>query len=117
MWNGSKMHQAGGNKTAASGSKDVIMPKVIYGEDDRIDEYEVQDASILAVGDSTAALVSRSELIDNGDGIFSLPTETYAEWYQRIDPIETGNPLWLDESRFAINQNRLGAQDFWWLRI
>jgi hypothetical protein len=84
-WNGGEAYGA------------IITPKVIYGNDDRLDEYEVNDANILAAGDSTVALVSLSALVDNNDGTFSLPTETYAEWYLLEDPIETGNPLCLDE--------------------
>lgn len=86
-----------GGETVVSASEGFITPEVIYGYDDRLDEYEVNDTNILAAGDSTVALVSQSDLIDNGDGTFSLPAETYAEWYLWADPIETGNPLCSDE--------------------
>jgi len=86
-----------GGEAVVSASGGVITPEVIYGYDDRLDEYEVNDTNILAAGDSTVALVSLSELVDNNDGTFSLPAETYAEWYERVDPIETGNPLCSDE--------------------
>jgi len=97
LWNGGSMQQAGRNETAVLSQKEMITPKIIYGEDDRLDEYEVKDADILAAGDSTVALVSQSDLIDNHDGTFSLSTMTYAEWYQLVDPIGTGNPLCSDE--------------------
>jgi hypothetical protein len=67
--------------------------KIIYGEDDRLDEYQVTDAEVLAVGDSTAALVSINDLSDNGDGTFSLPARTLSEAYLA----ETGRPLCEDE--------------------
>ena len=47
--------------------------KVIYGADDRLDIYEVSDASLLAVADSTVAVVSSTILVDNGNGTYSLP--------------------------------------------
>jgi len=95
-WNGGEAYASGGIEATIS-SEGVITPKVIYGDDDRLDEYEVNDANILAAGDSTVALLSLSDLIDNGDGTFSLPSETYAEWYELADPIGTGNPLCSDE--------------------
>jgi len=95
-WNGGEAYASGGIEATMS-SEGAITPKVIYGSDDRLDEYEVNDANILAAGDSTVALVSLSALVDNNDGTFSLPSETYAEWYERIDPIWTGNPLCSDE--------------------
>ena len=95
-WNGGEAYASGGIEATIS-SEGVITPKVIYGDDDRLDEYEVNDANILAAGDSTVALLSLSDLIDNGDRTFSLPSETYAEWYELADPIGTGNPLCSDE--------------------
>lgn len=96
-WNSSKMYRAGSSKAATLPPKDTSMQKVIYGSDDRLDEYQVKDTDVLAAGDSTVALVNQYELVDNGDGTLSLPTETYAQWYQWADPIETGNPLCPDE--------------------
>jgi len=96
-WNGAKAYEGGSKKTGASSLKDILTPKVIYGDDDRLEHYQVTDAAILAVGDSTVALVSKPDLVDNGNGTFSLPTQTYAEWYQLVDPLATGNPLCPDE--------------------
>jgi subtilisin-like proprotein convertase family protein len=97
-WNGGGQVQAAGAKMfARSVLKDVVTPKVIYGSDDRLDEYEVADANLLAVGDATVAILDYSDLTDNNDGTFSLPSETYAEWYEWVDPIATGNPLCPDE--------------------
>lgn len=97
FWNSGKAYGAGSSKSVMSGPKNIIIPKVIYGEDDRLDWYEVKDPDILTAGDSTVALIFQSELIDNGDGTFSLPAKTYAEWYEWLDPIGTGNPLCSDE--------------------
>jgi subtilisin-like proprotein convertase family protein len=96
-WDGAGQVQAAGAKPARHDPKGTITPKVIYGQDDRLDEYEVTDPNLLAVGDATVAIVSRSQMTDNSDGTFSLPTETYAQWYEFVDPIATGNPLCPDE--------------------
>ncbi|UCH51722.1 MAG: trypsin-like peptidase domain-containing protein [Chloroflexota bacterium] len=96
-WNASKAYQVSSNKAAMYASKGTVMPKVIYGEDDRLEEYEVQDPDILTVGDSTAALVCPADLTYNSDGTVSLPDETFAQWYTNQDPIDSGNPLCDDE--------------------
>jgi hypothetical protein len=82
----------GGNKSIKE-SKSHLTPKVIYGLDDRRDEYEVSDPALLAVGDATVALVSIGDLTDNGDGTYSLSALTFAEWYE----LYTGYPLCPDE--------------------
>lgn len=69
------------------------LPKTIYGADDRRDEFEVTDQETLAVGDATVALVSRDELTDNGDGTYTLPAMTLAEYYKHA----SARPLCLDE--------------------
>jgi hypothetical protein len=96
-WDGSKEHGMDSKRSAMVWSKDIKKPKIVYGPDDRLDEYQVTDADILAAGDSTVALLYHSDLIENGDGTFSLPTETYAQKYLRVDPIGTGNQLCPDE--------------------
>lgn len=48
--------------------------KVIYGEDDRQDLFEVQDATMLANAKSTAALVQVSKISSAGDGEFKIAT-------------------------------------------
>jgi subtilisin-like proprotein convertase family protein/V8-like Glu-specific endopeptidase len=40
--------------------------KVIYGEDNRLDIYEVQDRALLKLADSTVALMSKNDLTQNG---------------------------------------------------
>jgi trypsin-like peptidase len=57
----------------------------------------VTDPDLRAAGDATVALVSWSDLVDNGDGTYALPTETFAEWYELLDPLWTGNMLCSDE--------------------
>ena len=71
--------------------------RVIYGDDDRLDEYAVTDADLRAAGDATVVLVAWSDLVDNGDGTYSLPATTFAEWYELLDPLWTGNVLCEDE--------------------
>ncbi len=68
--------------------------RVIYGDDDRLDVYEVTEPALQAVTDSTMALIDTSRLTDNGNGTYSVsahPTlaETIEYWY--------GDPLCGDE--------------------
>lgn len=53
--------------------------KVIYGNDDREDAFEVEDPDLLAVIDSTVALVFRGDLKKNPDGTYRLPSATLAQ--------------------------------------
>lgn len=71
--------------------------KVIYGKDDRLDEYEVTNTNFRTAGDATVVLVYWHDLTNNGNGTFTLPPETFAWWYEWLDPIETGNALCWDE--------------------
>ncbi len=98
-WNGNvaKTSQAKSKTAATSLSKETVLPKGIYGKDDRLDEYEVSDSDILATGDATVILVPKSLLSNIGDGTFALAPDTFADWYERLDPIDTGNPLCADE--------------------
>jgi hypothetical protein len=52
-------------------------PKVIYGEDDRIDVYAETDPQRLAWAASTCALVDASQLGVNEDGTYELQTRAY----------------------------------------
>lgn len=81
----------GGSPPAGVGAAE--MRKTVYGEDDRLDEYQVVDPALLSAGDSTVAMVPTAALTENRDGTFSLPKETMAVEYQR----EVGRPLCNDE--------------------
>ena len=60
----------------------------ISGSDDRQDEYEVQDPEVLAVGDSTVALVRQSDLQPTPGDTFILSAPTLAESYRPLCPEE-----------------------------
>jgi hypothetical protein len=62
-------------------SQGSLIIKGIYGTDDRLDEYQVLDSQLKAVGDSTAALISIDDITDNNDGTYSIPSITLAETY------------------------------------
>jgi hypothetical protein len=55
------------------------VPKVIYGEDDRLDEYQITDSAVLQLGDATAVFVSPANLANNGDGTVTIWSGTYGE--------------------------------------
>lgn len=69
----------------------------IYGEDDRREEYEIEDPRILAAGSATAVLVYASNLVERGDGTFQVDARSFAWWYQWLDPLDTGHALCPDE--------------------
>lgn len=50
-------------------------PKVIYGEDDRLDYYQVEDPALRMLADSTAVMVPASGLSDTGSGFRFTSTE------------------------------------------
>jgi len=83
-WNGQ------GRFLAAEGSP---RRKVIYGEDDRLDEFQVNDPLILTAGDATVLIAEREALADNRDGTFSLNTLSFAELYFDYE----GRPLCAQE--------------------
>ena len=99
-WNeggGSKGRKIPAKTTQTKGLNEA---KLIYGSDDRLEEYQITDPCLLSVGDSTVALVPQADLTNNGDGTYTFRSTypfTLAEWYQWIDPIGTGNPLCSDE--------------------
>ena len=53
--------------------------KLIYGTDDRQDLFEVSDPTILNNAGAVAAMVSAHNLLDNGNGTFSLKTVSYGK--------------------------------------
>ncbi len=69
----------------------------IYGEDGRREEYEMDDPLILAAGSATAALIYASNLVDQGDGTFQMNAQSFAWWYQWLNPLDTGHALCPDE--------------------
>lgn len=52
-------------------------PKVIYGDDDRLDVFEVTDPDLLRFAASTAALMFNTDLTNNGDGTFQINAAAY----------------------------------------
>lgn len=61
-----------------AGDLSAGQPKVVYGDDDRIDVYQETDAQRRAWAASTCALVSPDQLVDNGDGTYSLVAYQYS---------------------------------------
>lgn len=55
--------------------------KTLYGSDDRLEESEVSDSGVLAVGAATAALVRESDLSFN---------QASSTWYWRHSSCESG---------------------------
>ncbi|WP_413291509.1 trypsin-like peptidase domain-containing protein [Bdellovibrio sp. HCB337] len=54
-----------------------VTDKLIYGDDDRRDLYDVANALNKKLADSTVALIESSNLKAQGASVFGLPAETY----------------------------------------
>ena len=67
--------------------------ELIYGTDDRLDEFELLNPALKAIGDSTVVMLFSNELLDNGDGTFSLDPTSFADDYMN----RIGRPLCVDE--------------------
>lgn len=57
-----------------------IRPDVIYGEDDRLDLYQVEDPAHLLLAHATVGLVSSRDLNKNGNA-YALKTKNYGNSY------------------------------------
>ncbi|MBI5240733.1 MAG: trypsin-like peptidase domain-containing protein [Elusimicrobia bacterium] len=57
-----------------------VDPKVIYGDDNRVDLYQVKDKKILKLADSTLALFEGAGIsVDPATQVATLPTESYGQ--------------------------------------
>lgn len=56
-----------------------IQPKVIYGNDDRQDVYEVSDSSVRELADSTVAMIANSRLSADGRGNVTISNKSYGK--------------------------------------
>jgi hypothetical protein len=59
-------------------AKGTLTPKVIYGQDDRLDIFESNDNLMKEVALSTAAQVMNRNLVETA-GTFTIKSETLAE--------------------------------------
>jgi hypothetical protein len=57
----------------------VNRDKVIYGEDDRMEIFEVMDPRLVEAFESTAVVVDPDDLVNNGDGTYSLTAQSFNE--------------------------------------
>ncbi len=55
--------------------------KLVYGEDNRLDYYQVQNPALLALADSTVALMKNEILIQDTEGNYSVTDSTFEESY------------------------------------
>ena len=71
-----------GKKTdAPPQAQELLSPKVIYGDDNRLDLYQVQSLPLLQLADSTVALIAANDLHDLG-GTTQIRTTPYANSYR-----------------------------------
>lgn len=64
-----------------------VTPKVIYGEDGRREIYEVEQAAIRDLADSTVALIPIKNILARAGGTFEIKAETFEE-EMRVCPSE-----------------------------
>jgi hypothetical protein len=55
--------------------------EAVFGNDDRRDEYQVNDPALLAAGDATVVIVPLSKLISNSDDSYTLSNQTFTDKY------------------------------------
>lgn len=84
-WNGQPLPQAPKRLN--------IINKIIYGDDDRVEQYQITAPAMLAAGDATVAILPSLYLTNNYNGTYDLPSETFAQYYQAM----YGRPLCDDE--------------------
>lgn len=72
--------------------------KVVYGLDNRLDEYQVMDEKLKDLGDSTVALVYEKSLVDNGDGTYTFNSNTLRS---QKDPVCENEPF-IDQQTSAF---------------
>lgn len=60
---------------------DPIKPKVIYGDDDRLDLYQVKDQALLSLANSTVAVVNTDKLRDGSNGKMIVKTSDFGPLY------------------------------------
>lgn len=56
--------------------------KVIYGDDDRKDIFEIQSSALLELSKSTVALMEKSKLKQNSDGSYNVTSTKYSDDYR-----------------------------------
>eukprot|EP00002_Diphylleia_rotans_P000007 TRINITY_DN0_c0_g4_i1.p1 TRINITY_DN0_c0_g4~~TRINITY_DN0_c0_g4_i1.p1 ORF type:complete len:750 (-),score=154.03 TRINITY_DN0_c0_g4_i1:304-2553(-) len=62
----------------ATASAQPAGPRVVYGQDDRLDEYQVTDQQVKAIGQSTVVLMKKTELQRNGN-MYTLASSVVLE--------------------------------------
>ena len=82
-WNNSFLSTQTPTKTPQSRHKNSseIELKAIYGNDDRMDEFQIHDADLLEAGDATVIIMDQTSLqpLGNGDYALSMYVTTLAE--------------------------------------
>ncbi len=61
--------------------QDTFKPSVVYGDDDRLDLYQVEDKQILGLAKSTVGLIRNSKITTNNDGSVSVKLSSYKSDY------------------------------------
>ncbi len=70
---------------------------VIYGDDDRMDIYEVTDSDLQGLADSVVMLMDSADVFCSNGSCSLLNLQSLADWYLSEDPIGSGNPICIDE--------------------
>jgi trypsin-like peptidase len=73
--------------TWSPGGGEERVPEKIYGTDNRKDIYQVTDPALVKLWESTVVVVSRSDLHNNGNGTYSLPS-TSLQVMENVCPTE-----------------------------
>ncbi|MCB9026582.1 MAG: trypsin-like peptidase domain-containing protein [Bdellovibrionaceae bacterium] len=77
----SQVHTISKSESKENEKNKFATPKVIYGADDRLDLYEVNDPKLLASAQSTVALVDAQNLSDKGGGFVEIKSRKFGDVY------------------------------------
>ncbi len=81
----------GGTLPPSDSADSDIAPPVIYGDDNRIEYFQVTNPGLQKVAEATCVVVSVSEISDNGDGTYTLSTSPWTS--QSGAPLCAGEPF------------------------
>lgn len=84
----------------------IIKPKVIYGDDNRLDVYAVQDQKVKELADSAVAFIAKSRFARGENGMLTIDTKQYGSDYNLCsDEAFWDQPIAANCSGFLVGED------------